>query len=103
MTSILTSALMNIFKSFIPHKTKKFDSKYPEWIKSFIISSLKKRTNYTKRFYKNPSGYNKNILNNQGSESARLIIQAKETHIAKLSAKLDNPSTASKNILVHHK
>ena len=33
---------MNIFKDFILHKTKKFDCKYPEWINSFIISSLKK-------------------------------------------------------------
>ena len=45
---------MNIFKDFILHKTKKFDCKYPEWINSFIIFSLNKRTKYTERFYKNP-------------------------------------------------
>ena len=42
MTRMLTDSLMNIFKNFIPHKTKKFDRKYPEWMNSFIISSLKK-------------------------------------------------------------
>ena len=31
-TRILTDSLMNIFKNFIPHKTNKFDCKYPEWM-----------------------------------------------------------------------
>ena len=30
MTKMLTYTLMNIFKNFIMHKTKKFDGKYPE-------------------------------------------------------------------------
>ena len=30
MTRILTDTLINIFKNLIPHKTKKFDCKYPE-------------------------------------------------------------------------
>ena len=30
MARILTDTLMNIFKNFIPHKTKKFNCKYPE-------------------------------------------------------------------------
>ena len=63
---------------------------------SFINSSLKKRTKYAKRFYKNPSDYNKDLLNNQANECTRFIIQAKEKHIAKMSAKLDNPNTALK-------
>ena len=42
MTRILTDTLINIFKNFILHKTKKFDCKYPEWVNSFIISSKKK-------------------------------------------------------------
>ena len=65
---------MNIFKNFIPHKTKKFDCKYPEWTYSFIIFSLKKRTKYTKRFYTNPSGYNKDLLNNLPNKCVKLII-----------------------------
>ena len=74
MIRILTNTLMNIFKNFIPDKTKKFDSKHPEWMNSFIISSLEKTTKYTKRFYKNPSDYNKDLLNNQANECTRLII-----------------------------
>ena len=42
MTRVLTDTLLNIFKIVIPHKTKKFDCKYPKWMNSFIISSLKK-------------------------------------------------------------
>ena len=63
---------------------------------SFIISSLKKRTKYSKRFNKNPSDYNKNLLNNQANKCTKLIIQAKEKNISKMSAKLDNPNTAPK-------
>ena len=65
---------MNIFKNFIPHKTKTFDCNYREWMSTFIISSLKRRTKYTKRFYKNPSDCNKVLLNNQVTS---LIIQEK--------------------------
>ena len=98
---MLILTLMNIFKNFIQHKTKMFNCKYPEWMNSFIISSFKKRTNYTKRFYKNPSEYNKDLLNNQANECTRLIIQAKKTNkqtkqIAKMSAEFDNPNTAPK-------
>ena len=53
MTGILTNTLMNIFKNFTPHKTKTFDSKHLQWMNSYIISSLKKRAKYPKRFYKN--------------------------------------------------
>ena len=48
-----------------------------------------KRAKYTKRFYKN-------LLNNQANECTRFVIQAKEKHIAKISAKLVNPNTAPK-------
>ena len=50
---------------------------------------------HTKRFYKNPSDYNKDLINNQANERTRLIIQAKK-HIAKMSAKLGNPNAAPK-------
>ena len=42
---------MNIFKNFIPYKTKTNGYKHPEWMNSFIIPSLKKRTKYAKLFY----------------------------------------------------
>ena len=90
-TRILTDTLMNIFKFFILHKTKKNDCK-------FIIYSLKKRTKYTKRFYKNPSDCNKDLLNKKENKCTKLIIQANKKHIAKMSPKLVNPGTASKNI-----
>ena len=97
MTRILTDTLMNIVKNLIPQNTKRFDCKYLKWINSFIISSLKKRTKYTKRLYKNPTDYNKDLLINQANQCTMLTIQAKEKHIAKMSAKLDNPNTAPKS------
>ena len=80
MTRILTDTLIFYF---ILHTTKKFDCKCPEWMNSFIISSMKKRTKYTKRFYKNPSDYNKDLLNNQANEFKKLIIHAKEKILPK--------------------
>ena len=63
-----------------------------------IYYFLKKRTKYTKNFDENPSDYNKDLLNNQANECMRLIIQAKEKHITKMSAKLDKPNTAPKTL-----
>ena len=80
MTRILTDTLIFYF---ILHTTKKFDCECPEWMNSFIISSMKKRTKYTKRFYKNPSDYNKDLLNNQANEFKKLIIHAKEKILPK--------------------
>ena len=39
--NFLTDTLMNIFRNYIPHKTREFDCKTPEW------------------YYRNPSEYNK--------------------------------------------
>ena len=49
-----------------------------------------------KRYYRNPSEYNKETLLNQVNECAKLIIEAKQNYIAKMSSKLDCPDTASK-------
>ena len=62
---------MNIFENFIPHKTKKFDYKTPEWMNSMVISSLKKRKKLAKIFYKNPSDYNKNVLFDQANKCTK--------------------------------
>ena len=35
------------------------------------------------------------------SECAKLIIEAKDKHLAKLSSKLDNPDTAPKQLVYH--
>ena len=56
----------------------------------------KKRKKYTKRFFKNPTDFNKDLLNHQANECTMLIFQAKEKHIAKMSDKLDKPNTAPK-------
>ena len=49
-----------------------------------------------KRYYRNPSEYNKETLLNQVNECTKLIIEAKQNYIAKMSSKLDCPDTASK-------
>ena len=93
---LLTDTLMNIFRNYIPHKTKKFDCKTPDWMNTLIISALKKRSILVKRYYRNPSEYNKETLINQSNECTKLIIEAKQNYIAKMSSKLDCPDTASK-------
>ena len=49
-----------------------------------------------KRYYRNPSEYNKETLLNQANEFTKLITEAKQNYIVKLSSKLDCPDTASK-------
>ena len=49
-----------------------------------------------KRYYRNPSEYNRETLLNQVNECTKLIIEAKQNYIAKMSSKLDCPDTASK-------
>ena len=75
--NLLTDTLMNIFRNYIPHKTREFDSKTPEW------------------YYRNPSEYNKETLN-QANQCTKLIIEAKQNYIAKMSSKLDCPGTSPK-------
>ena len=86
---LLTDTLMNIFRNYIPHKTKKFDCKTPDWMNTLIISALKKRSILVKRYYRNPSEYNKETLINQSNECTKLIIEAKQNYTAKMSSKLD--------------
>ena len=37
----LMNSFINIFKNFIPHKTRKLDYKTPEWMNTLIFSALK--------------------------------------------------------------
>ena len=92
---ILTDVLLIVFKNYIPHKTQKFDYKTPDWMNKSITLSLKKRSKFTKR-YANPTDYSKEILLRQVSECTKLIVEAKDKHLAKLSSKLDNPNTEPK-------
>ena len=81
---------MSIFKNFIEHKTKELTVNIQNgWTQLFS------RTKHTKRFYKNPSYYNENLLNNQANE----VYYPKEKNIAKMSAILDNPNTTPKSYL----
>ena len=54
-----------------------------------IRLSLKKQSKLTKRYYANLTDYNKEILLHQVSERTKLIVEAKDKHLAKLSSKLD--------------
>ena len=62
---------------------------------TLIISALKKRSILVKRYYRNPSEYNKETLINQSNECTKLVTEAKQNYIAKMSLKLDFPDTAS--------
>ena len=96
MQNILSETLLNIFHYFIPHKIIKIDFKTPEWINRLIKLSWKKRSKLTKRYYCNPTTNNKKALDFQAKEYTSLIIESKETFIAKMSGKLDNPKTVLK-------
>ena len=89
---LMMDTLMNIFKNYIPRKTKKFDCKTPVWINTFdnLWSIL------AKRYYTNPSEYNKETLINQSNECTKVIIEAKQSYIAKMSSKLDSSDTTLK-------
>ena len=61
-----------------------------------ITLSLRKRSKLTKRYYANPTDYNKEMLLHQARKCTKLIVEAKDKHLAKLSSKLDSPDTAPK-------
>ena len=67
---------MNIFRNYIPHKTKKTDYKTPEWMNTLIISAIK-RSILVKWYYRNPSEYNKETLLNQANECTKLRSKTK--------------------------
>ena len=92
----LAEILLSVFKNFIPNKTQKFDNKTPDWMNRSIALSIKKQSTLTKRYYANPTGYNKEMLLHQVSECTKQIIEAKDKHLAKLNSKLDNPDRAPK-------
>ena len=56
----------------------------------------KERSILVKRHYRNPSEYNKETLIDQSNQCTKLIIEAKQNYMAKMSSKLDCLDTASK-------
>ena len=91
---LLTDTLMNLFRNYIPNEIKKFDWKTPERTNALITSAPKERSILFKRYYRNPSEYNKETLLNQPNECTELVIAAKKFYIAKMSSKLDCPDAA---------
>ena len=49
-----------------------------------------------KKYYHDPTDINKNLMVSTANECTRLIIVAKEKRLTRLSAKLEDPSTAPK-------
>ena len=58
--------------------------------------TLEERSNLIKKYYNDPTDHNKNLMVTTANECTRLIIAAKEKHLTRMSAKLEDPSTASK-------
>ena len=61
-----------------------------------ITLFLKKRSKLIKKYYNDPTDHNKILMVGAASECTRIIIAAKEKHLTRLSAKLEDPSKASK-------
>ena len=93
---ILNKTLLNIFNNFIPNNISNFGHKKPVWMNKYIALLLKKRLKLTKKYYNDPTDHNKNLLVNTANECTRFIIAAKQKNIIRLSANLEDPSTASK-------
>ena len=53
---------------------------------------LKRRSKPIKKYYSDPTDHNKNLPN----ECTRIIIAVREKNLIRLSAKLEDPSTAPK-------
>ena len=92
--TLLSETLLNIFRTFIPHKIKKFDFK--KRVNKSIRLSLKKRTKLTKRYHTNPTVSNKEALDIESQKCTSLINESKDRYIAKMSVKLDNPKSVPK-------
>ena len=57
---------------------------------------LKKRSKLINKYYNDPTDHNNNLVVNTANECTRLIIAAKEKNLTRLSAKLEDASTAPK-------
>ena len=69
--------IMNIFRNYIPHKTKKLDYKTPEWMNTLIIYALKQCSILVKRYYRNRPEKHKETLLNQVNDCTKHIIETK--------------------------
>ena len=92
----LNDTLLNVFTNFIVNKIYKFDYKKPVRMNKEITLLLKKRSKLTKKYYSDLTDHNKNLMVDTSNEYIRLFISAKEKNLIRLSAKLEDPSTAPK-------
>ena len=73
----LNSILLNIFRNFIPNKDIKVEYKYPNWMNTKIILSMRNRSKLTKRYYSNPTEENKNLPTAKSNDCSNMIVQVK--------------------------
>ena len=73
----LNEILLNTLRSFISHKIIKFDYRHPNWMNPKSISSLRNRSNLSKRYYSNPTEENKNFRYTNSKECSNTILKAK--------------------------
>ena len=92
----LNDTLLNVFTNFIVNKIYKFDYKKPVRMNKEITLLLKKRSKLTKKYYNDLTDHNKNLMVDTANEYIRLTIAAKEKNLIRLSAELEDPSTAPK-------
>ena len=63
---------------------------------SIIISASKKRSELNKKYYKDTSYKNKELVHAHSNVCSKMIIRAIEKHVNKISKKRDDPKTSSK-------
>ena len=64
-----------------------FDYKIPCWMNKSNTLSFQKRSKLTKRYYANPTDYNKEMLLHQASECTKFIVEAKDKYQVKFKVR----------------
>ena len=89
--------LTNIFRNFIPHEVKIFDSKHPPWFTKEIKKVLQRKNRLYKKYMFKGMGETDGIaLHDCTTHCYDLISTAKETYLRNLGTRLNDPSTQPK-------
>ena len=100
--SQLNNLLLNIYSKYIPNKTVLCDDKDPPWMTNRIRDVIKTKNNAYKEYIRSGMRHNYYVrLENLTTELSNLIHDTKTEYHRKLAAKLVNPNTSTKNILVN--
>ena len=100
--SVLNKLLLNIHSNYIPYKTVSCDDKDPPWMTNGIRAAIEMKNNAYKEYIRSGMRHNYYVrLENLTTELSNLIHDTKTEYHRKLAAKLVNPSTSTKNILVN--